>query len=378
MKMAAGISDQDDLPERSDQVRYMSKIYGQARSCIVYLGERDEYSKLALEVVQMISDDKATGKHLKQREMGKVRVSVVRQMASLSKEQKNALSVLLARRYFTRVWCLQEVILAREVVGTIGSLVFDFMTLFYLGQLVAFAKTDLTVLGLDTFTIGDRKFSASQSVHPQPYQSALNLGALGGAKKSLQRGVPPGFLDVVAMVFICDTTDERDRIYGVLAISDELRRGDEPTMPVDYHLSVDKVFANATAAFSLRRDDVEFLSLVGEHKHMKHQNLPSWCPDYSTRHFWIRNLGDASGWHIGSFWSSAPKVNFLDNCLLVVDGIRYDTLAGVATAGVFHPSHIIQCARPSQLLDLVLKLRRDEPQRSSFQQVHRVTFTDCR
>jgi hypothetical protein len=343
----------------------MSKIYGQARSCIVYLGERDEESKLGLEVVHRLAQDRILNNHMRNREAGKVRDVVVRRMENLKAEEKNALSVLLARRYFTRVWVMQEVILSPKVVGTLGSMVFDFSMFFFFGQLVSFAKTDLAVLALDDFTLDGKRISGEKDDDPRPHQAALNLGALGGSRVSLQRGDPPGFLEVVMVAFICNTTDERDRVYGILAISAELRDARErPTIPVDYRMPVEQVYANAIVAFSSRRNDLEFLSLVGEHKYMKIKTLPSWCPDLSTRHFWIRNLGDASGWHVGNFWTQPPRIDFDGPRLFGVDGIRYDVVAGAATTTVFDGSDIIQCAKPSELLRLTLGLNREESEGS--------------
>jgi hypothetical protein len=167
------------------------------------------------------------------------------------------------------------------------------------------------------------------------------------------------------VAFICNTTDERDRVYGILAISAELRDARErPTIPVDYRMPVEQVYANAIVAFSSRRNDLEFLSLVGEHKYMKIKTLPSWCPDLSTRHFWIRNLGDASGWHVGNFWTQPPRIDFDGPRLFGVDGIRYDVVAGAATTTVFDGSDIIQCAKPSELLRLTLGLNREESEGS--------------
>jgi hypothetical protein len=331
--------DQDDLLERSKQVSLMAKIYRRAPSCIIYLGEEDEYSRSALQVIQAFWDDVAIDQCIGRRgERGKARDLIMRRMDTFTEGQKNALSVLLARRYFSRVWILQEVILARTVVCVLGSIVFDFDIVLYIGMICKLANRDYTVVKLDDFTIGKSHYSGRHYSDPSPYQTAIHLGILGKARLALQQRFLPHFLELVPMALACDTSDERDRIYGILAVSAELLHHDEPTIVVDYNRSVDEVYANATASLALRRNDLEFLSLVGEQKPMQARDLPTWCPDYSTADFWIRPLGGASQWHIGPIWTLSPNIDFENDRILISEGTRYDSLAEVAIAELLESS----------------------------------------
>jgi hypothetical protein len=352
--------DQDDLLERSKQVSLMAKIYGQARSCTVYLGEEDEYSRSAMDLIQAFCHDVAISQCLVRCESGRAKDLILCRMDSLTKEQKNGLSVLLARRYFSRVWVLQEMILARKVLGLFGPIVFDFEIVLSFGSLCSIAARDFTIRGLDDFTIGKTHYPGHDHSVPSPHQAAVSLGALMNARMALQQKRPLGFLDVVPTALICDTSDERDRIYGILAVSAELLHDHEPSIVVDYNRPVGEVYANATASLARRRNDLEFLSLVGEQNHMKTRDLPTWCPDYSTRYFWIRDPGGSSQWHLGPIWPLPPNIDFENDRILVAEGMRYDTLAGAAIAELPESSdsyhNPIRRAKPRDLLALIASL----------------------
>lgn len=344
----------------------MSKIYGQASSCMAYLGEEDKYSKLALKVIGAFFIDEEIASYLVFGEHDKAGERAIRRMTALPGKQKNALRALLSRRYFGRLWILQEIILAKVIAGVLGSVIFDFQYLFYLGGLVANAEMDLSILRLDIFAVGRKRFSwgqdSVQGRQPVPYLAAVNLGALGRARARIKHGLPIHFYDVAVMTQACSTSDERDRIYGVLAISDEFS-----DITIDYHLPVHRVYTSATVSFGLRRDHLEFLCFVGEHKTMKIKSLPSWCPDYSTDYASIRILDDRDDWHVGSFWKSSPDVKFEDNQILIASGVRYDVLSGTAvtTNQVIESSTVVQCAKPSALLKLALNLPGKHPENTS-------------
>ncbi|EXJ56733.1 hypothetical protein A1O7_07077 [Cladophialophora yegresii CBS 114405] len=359
--------DQDDLAERAAQVALMSKIYGQASSCIVFLGESDEHSMVALELVHRFAEDKSLSDFTHSNE-NRAKDKVALRLNGLPRYQRHALSMLLARRYFNRIWVLQEIMLASRVIGLLGSLAINFEVLFTFGQLLLSAKTDRTCEALDNITVESEQLAVLEGDGPFPFQAVMNMAMVLGARMSFHRGDTPSLIHIVPMSFMCRVTDQRDRVYGILAISAELQENDRPNIPVDYNLPVDQVYINATVAFSLRRNDLEFLALVGEHAKVN-ITLPSWCPDYSTRYFWLRALGGAVKWHFGPLWTFPATIEFRDNRKLIVQGIHYDTLAGTATTGLFDPTDTLRCVKPSQLLGLALNLRREASQSVSIRWV---------
>ncbi|KAK0707764.1 heterokaryon incompatibility protein-domain-containing protein [Lasiosphaeris hirsuta] len=91
---------QDDTDERSHQVQLMAQIYAGARSVLVYIGEESTDSS---EVLNHL----AQGMHLI--------------------EKKAAVTTLLGRPYFWRVWILQEIALARKATLVCVPLALSFV-----------------------------------------------------------------------------------------------------------------------------------------------------------------------------------------------------------------------------------------------------------
>ena len=92
--------DQSNDAERGHQVRLMPDIYSRAKTVLVYIGEGDDNITSALEMI-------AT------EEINNTNVEAARQV----------LVRLWSRRYFSRIWVLQEVALARRALLICGKIV---------------------------------------------------------------------------------------------------------------------------------------------------------------------------------------------------------------------------------------------------------------
>ncbi|KAH7394789.1 heterokaryon incompatibility protein-domain-containing protein [Pyrenochaeta sp. MPI-SDFR-AT-0127] len=87
---------QEDLQERNDQVRAMDIIYQRASRVLIYLGEADDYSDSAMD-------------------------AIAERKPSTSSIQKMVLDFFEHRKWFSRVWVLQEVALADCALAICGS-----------------------------------------------------------------------------------------------------------------------------------------------------------------------------------------------------------------------------------------------------------------
>ena len=104
--------DQEDLNERSQQVQLMSTIYANAKEVHAWLGPATEYSTEGLELLNRYQTDEyhdAIGHG-----PGPV-------FSSASRSAVLGLQQLLSRTYWTRLWIVQEVYLARVLVLRCGS-----------------------------------------------------------------------------------------------------------------------------------------------------------------------------------------------------------------------------------------------------------------
>jgi hypothetical protein len=103
---------QDDNEERSGQIKMMFKIYQQAHKVLVWLGEEESDSDVAMEFVSNLLDPRFLSED---------------NWPSAYAHGFYALAHLLERPWFSRVWVLQEVTCAKDVVIKCGQREVHFM-----------------------------------------------------------------------------------------------------------------------------------------------------------------------------------------------------------------------------------------------------------
>ncbi|PMD36727.1 HET-domain-containing protein [Hyaloscypha variabilis F] len=97
---------QEDIPERNEQVSRMGTLYNQAEEVIVWLGPRKDDSDTA---VSAIKRSVVPSSRL-------VSVNVPSSSGSFSSIEIHSIHNLLHREYWTRVWIIQEVFKARKIM----------------------------------------------------------------------------------------------------------------------------------------------------------------------------------------------------------------------------------------------------------------------
>ncbi|KAF2185522.1 HET-domain-containing protein, partial [Zopfia rhizophila CBS 207.26] len=107
---------QDDKDERSVQVVLMGSIYKQATVCLVWLGEKDDFTGIAMSTaVKLWNKLRNLGgisPHLSVVEQGNILRARMQELLDLPQPEFKALVVLFSRTWFSRLWIVQEVVLA--------------------------------------------------------------------------------------------------------------------------------------------------------------------------------------------------------------------------------------------------------------------------
>lgn len=161
---------------------------------------------------------------------------------------------LLCRDWFSRVWILQEVALAKEIWVSCGDQTTTWSS--FIGALGKL-KTKYRL--------------------PKEHWAAWNLETF---RKDYQRNERRGVSIHAAMVQSrqCEASDPRDKVYALLGVCPELAQEiGEP----DYSLSPAVVGARAQRACFNGRLGVNALYLVSVGERLE-KNIPSWVPDLST------------------------------------------------------------------------------------------------
>ncbi|KAK7948423.1 uncharacterized protein PG986_009309 [Apiospora aurea] len=224
---------QQDSKEKSAQVAHMKDIYVRAERVLVWLGPTDEQAGLAFDTLERFAQDDGTSD---------ASITLKHIESDRATERRSALEKLLQRPWFSRMWVIQEVVVAR--VRATGS---GFYVL-----------SD----GKATRAVGIGQWRAIFHDFQDPKRDeALYIRVL--IKSSSDK----------------EATDLRDKVYALLGIASEaFSQG----ITVNYEDSVQNVYIDCTKHILRSRSDLRVLSIIRQkNRGSQVAGLPSWVPDWS-------------------------------------------------------------------------------------------------
>ncbi|ROV88842.1 hypothetical protein VMCG_10186 [Cytospora schulzeri] len=260
---------QNDMPERSDQVLLMTEIYSRAQQVIAWIGECDEDERRCLELLatlditrDMIVAADNYARNLPWGEEPHIGRSGIVCLESPELEpwlEEGGWAPVIFRRlvsrpYFKRLWIVQELTVARRVTLKCGEYSLDMQQLFNMGDLHSILHKDMA---------------------PIPYW-LLMLGYL--RRKYVDYGTVDwdGFQETSMFTWRFEVTDTRDKVYALRGISKVLK---ENTPLPDYNKSDVEIFIETAKATTI--SDRGRLSILSADRTPRHgADLPTWCPDY--------------------------------------------------------------------------------------------------
>ncbi|KAI0846183.1 HET-domain-containing protein [Daldinia vernicosa] len=214
---------QEDPYERSHQVAIMRDIYSKASQVLVYMGPTADDSDDAMDALNMLSQAVEP---------------------DLSTSQKLGLERLFKRRYFSRVWVIQEIIMARKVTLYCGD------------------------KSVSWTSFGDLKV---------PYRYTHNVPWLleYGQGNDNRMSELDGLLQLLDATSSCQASDPRDNVFAVLGL---LRNSIFEGLAPDYLLSKEEVYIGIASYLIIRHSKTEILLYP---KKNPPNSLPTWVPDWS-------------------------------------------------------------------------------------------------
>jgi hypothetical protein len=276
---------QDDKDERNIQVLLMKKIFESAQKTLIWLGEEDEDTPLALECINKIP--KLPRPPMESSEVPESTLMIVKEMlsqgirepGSAAYTKRVAMGRLLNRGWFERAWVYQEAAVSSHVTVQIGSRDIDFVH--FCAAVRAFCDVEREKW---------RTFGRSLPVATGGYNTleVVEYGRrlLAGRNSSTEDGNEIGQMqdknaDFMALMFrlagLVKATDPRDLVYSFLGFQDLAHTMIAP----DYSLSLSQVYADAARSFIeiSRSLDVFSITSIAE----RPTGLPSWAPDWTQR-----------------------------------------------------------------------------------------------
>ncbi|KAL5589240.1 hypothetical protein FOVSG1_011107 [Fusarium oxysporum f. sp. vasinfectum] len=282
---------QSDLVEKSFHVNMMGDIYAHAQQVVVCLGDDDqngEVASVAFSVIQdynriaakYLSDDVLNSRKWWKPDDGYGPVTATR--------LQNVLP-LFKHPWFERVWVLQEVGLAKNVVLAYGSSMMDFAEVMDFVQ--AWAQTGNSFPGV-YFRSGHISnlftyiwSSYVKDVEDAWFRSSRILKVL--FQQSLKRSKLE-FLDVLFRArHIQKATDLRDFVYAFLGHPRARSDDGELLVKADYSRNLSQLRLQLFSGLSPH--SLRFLGLVSHRLPEELASGPSWCPQLDVSRAWAIN-----------------------------------------------------------------------------------------
>jgi hypothetical protein len=291
---------QQDMQERNSQVAMMGKIYKNAEEVVIWLGPSDKYTKVTLEAIRRFnytreesSNDIADITEKRAIDPGVSLLLDHRYAAAqwTDEEKDNILTLYTSCAWFSRMWTLQEILLAKKSTFLIGHFTVD-LEMLWGGSLIYAYGAGSSIWNRLKGTKALRLVREFGSVMIEEY-----TGRVHGKK----------YRDIGHQANANRTrvaTDPKDKVFGVYGVSSKLylhlrlkwqavRLWVSLTQAatskiflhrpfvVDYSRSVQTIYAEAQlhALYSLQ--GFPALSNVGDRSKNITPNQPTWVPDFA-------------------------------------------------------------------------------------------------
>jgi hypothetical protein len=246
---------QTDLGERSYQVEQMPKVYAAAEEVIAWLGEARNNSDLAMDYIANHGSQKKSG---------------VQRGIQLSNEIQDALNHLWARPYWTRAWVVQELASARRS---------KHRCMFHCGS--RSVSYNVCHKFLTSF------ISRVLVIEDDPGMQPRRMFTLSSSASHMP------FLEVLCESAFLESTDPRDRIYGIRGISPQFYRD---TIRVDYNIEFHRLCSKFMMHYITKERNLDLLSCF--HTFPSVKQYPSWLCDLRNRNNGISHL---------TYWAAAGR-----------------------------------------------------------------------
>ncbi|KAG7006429.1 hypothetical protein G7Y79_00014g036040 [Physcia stellaris] len=342
---------QSDLQEKNTQVAMMGDIYGNAANVLIWLGDEDWNSKVAMVFIEQFNPK------LRELQIREGRDRYLSYSVSdpslwdrlgeprIPDEMFEGLAVFLERAWFKRAWTFQEVVLAKELVIYCGERRVEYGQFMELLDFLEVSDWDMRVPQL----------SKSTTIAADPgrliYLTMMHrrIIAAGGPLEPGQRelltrvadsdepvSLLMAFHDALLSTMRCrQATDRRDHIFAVYGIMSRISTQmgipnplDEP----DYSKSPAEVYVETSRAIIERSRTLLLLSSIEhrpDHDDANPMKLPSWVPDFSKE--WGSALPrNGSGDHYHA--SKGHSIRLLPSPnprALILEGYHFDEITAV-------------------------------------------------
>lgn len=270
---------QDDKEEKSHQVKFMKTIYGRASQVRVWLGEDVEDSLPAMALICRIRNLMLEG-HIEYLSDESPQVPCIPEtlqrlgLPQMEHSSWTSLLKLVGRSYFSRIWILQEILVAKNSVMIMCG-----------RYTITWNSLECVIVWL--LAVRWMREIGSFPDLPEQLRADIDIGLRTIENIEYLAGSPREIKEVLYFSRSLQSTDPRDKIIAVLGLAST---NDQVFSVIDtnYEQSVPEFYRDVTGTIITKTLSLELLGLVEDHSQRKVETLPSWVPDYSVgiaRHF---------------------------------------------------------------------------------------------
>lgn len=319
---------QEDTAERSSQVAMMERIYRQAQNVVIWLGPNDAFTQLGIKVMQRVASVPPEKQEI-ELPYDLYDPEVYRRLGIpvCTSQDWLALATFLQRTWFSRVWVLQESFVAREIMVFCGTHILNWSD-------ITAASITLAETGLGRLLMEEVERVTAESMASTKYVgNTLNNLYIFEEMRENRTSLTLETLLQHSRYF--GATNKKDHVYAVLGMWTPSPRSDTASDSIkpDYSLSVQDVYANASAVSIREMGDLNLLSLVEDSSFRMEgmESLPSWVPDYTLTPLAEPLRGNPRPAEAEERWQASKGLEWKeprdqDLPLLLVQGLRVDTI----------------------------------------------------
>ena len=258
---------QSNLEERGQQVQLMAEIYKHAAEVIVWLGNEKRDLSKAVQLARLIAERKAKSEVLWEKRLmsgNDLRKEYCAQNDLCNKDLHSGgfqpLLSIFHRRYWTRLWTLQEFVLAKKLIILFDSMFLDGTTIQNLYKAVA-------------VTDRDEMFGPANNFFKICFHEYIHW-------------LCPSFHEAIMSSALLQCHDPRDRIFGILGFASDAAS----LVVVDYSKSGAEIFWDAFkgpkplkgASWELNKADQIYelglaMGVTGEEEVARHASIVWTC-----------------------------------------------------------------------------------------------------
>ena len=294
---------QDDIQEKNEQVKLMRTIYGKAARVCVWLGEPDTTS---LDLLQKITHRVGVREMLFDQDVYEKGMLSRLGLLDIADPAWTSLINFISCPYFTRIWVLQELVMANKprIRVACGRLKFSW---FLLAAPVRWMRSTNLQQTIQTLSL-----RRSQTPLITGFHDMLTLSLT--MDKSLDILLP--LEQLLRKSYELESTDPRDRIIALLGLVSKQYLS-VSKINIDYGQPVADFFRDVTGTIIVSNRSLGILSLVTDKSFRKIAGLPSWVPDYTSkgRLLYENDRTSITDGTIEIDWNQSSNILSFDGCI---------------------------------------------------------------